>query len=66
VRRPTVFCVQANLEAAVESMQYELYDPEDPDDMARQQGSGHNLRSETPPVVILGFNEASQACSSAG
>jgi hypothetical protein len=54
--------LQARLEASVESLQYELYDPEDPHAMeAQQQGAWSSLLNAQPPVVILGFNEASQA-----
>jgi hypothetical protein len=60
----TALSMQARLEASVESLQYELYDPEDPHAMeAQRHGKGAlpSLLNAQPPVVILGFNEASQA-----
>ena len=52
---------QAQLDAQVESLQYELMDPADPHSMEEQQRAHPHTLNEIAPVVILGFNEASQA-----
>jgi hypothetical protein len=49
--------VQAALDADVASMQFELMNPGDPSSFDHQP---NKLTSKNPPVVILGFNEASQ------
>lgn len=54
-------CVQQELDARVQSLQYELMDPEDPDSIGQQTRGGGPALDRSPPVVILGFNEASQA-----
>lgn len=50
--------VQARMAADVESLQYELLDPDDPSGVQQQP---RREFGKDRPVVILGFNEASQA-----
>jgi hypothetical protein len=55
--------MQARLAEEAQSLQYELLDPDDPSTIRRQPAAA--LQEDANPVVILGFNEASQVCVAA-
>lgn len=54
---------QARVEREAQSLNYELMDPAQPQAVIDQSGSAGSaaLAATVSPVVILGFNEASQA-----
>ena len=54
-------CMQALIAQEASSLVYELMDPAAPQSVVAQQGAGASVATEVSPVVILGFNEASQA-----
>ena len=53
--------MQALIAQEASSLVYELMDPAAPQSVVAQQAEGGSVATEVSPVVILGFNEASQA-----
>jgi hypothetical protein len=53
-------CMQALIAQEASSLVYELMDPSAPQSVVDQKADGSTVATAVSPVVILGFNEASQ------